>query len=173
MKILVAYATKHGSTAEVAEFIGQVFREHDLDTTVMAAEKVQSVSDYDAFVVGSPVYASLWLTEISQFLERFETELSKKPVYYWMNCIRVLEPDGREHALAEYIYKPLMNKIGVRDIAVFGGKLSLDEIDWNERWTLSARYEGDALPGSRNDDYRDWEAIREWAKHIREQLTGE
>ena len=173
MKILVAYATKHGSTAEVAEFIGQVFREHDIDTTVAAADQVQSVKDYDAFVLGSPVYASLWLTEMSQFLERFEKELSQKPVYYWMNCIRVLEPGGREHAVAEYVYQPTMKKIGVRDIAVFGGKLNLSEIDWNERWTLAARYEGDALPGSRNDDYRDWNTIRDWARKVRSQLTGE
>jgi menaquinone-dependent protoporphyrinogen oxidase len=171
MKILVGYATKHGSTAEVAEFIGQVFREHDIDTTVSKVEDIQSVKDYDAFVLGSPVYASLWLTEMSQFLERFEGELSKKPVYYWMNCIRVLEPDGLEHALTEYVYKPTIDKIGVRNIGVFGGKLNLQEIDWNERWTLVARYEGDALPGSRIDDYRDWNAIREWAKQIREQLT--
>ena len=173
MKILVAYATKHGSTAEVAEFIGKVFREHEIDTTVTKVELVQSVKDYDAFVLGSPVYASLWLTEMSQFLERFESELSKKPVYYWMNCIRVLEPDGREHAQAEYVYQPTMKKIGVRDIAVFSGKLNLHEIDWNERWTLSVSYEGNALPGSRNDDYRDWNAIQEWAKQVRTQLTGE
>src|SRR5690349_17833280 len=113
MKILVVYATKHGSTAEVAEFIGQVFREHDIDTTVNRVENIQSVEGYDAFVLGSPVYASLWLTEMSQFLERFESQLSKKPVYYWMNCIRVLEPDGREHALKEYVYTPMMEKIGV------------------------------------------------------------
>jgi menaquinone-dependent protoporphyrinogen oxidase len=173
MRILVAYATKHGSTAEVADFIGQVFHEHDLDTSVMAVDQVQSVEGYDAFVIGSPVYGSMWLTEISQFLQRFETDLSKKPVYFWMNCIRVLEPEGREQALAEYIHKPTMEKIGVRDIGVFGGKLKLDEIDWNERWTLSARYEGESLPGSRNDDYRDWNAIREWTKQIRQQLTGE
>ena len=171
MKILVAYASKHGSTAEVAEFIGQIFREHDIDTTVNKVGDIQSVEGYDAFVLGSPVYASLWLTEMSQFLERFEGELSKKPVYYWMNCIRVLEPDGIKHALNEYVYKPTMDKIGVLDIGVFGGKLNLDEIDWQERWTLAARYEGEQLPGTRTDDYRDWNAISAWAKHIREQIT--
>lgn len=173
MKLLVAYATKHGSTAEVAEFIGQIFREHYVETTVMRVEDVHSVDGYGAFVLGSPVYASLWLSEMSQFLERFEGGLSQKPVYYWMNCIRVLEAGGREHALAEYVYQPTMKKIGVRDIAVFGGKLNIGEIDWNERWTLVVHYEGDALPGSRNDDYRDWNAIREWATQIRSQLEGE
>jgi menaquinone-dependent protoporphyrinogen oxidase len=173
MKILVAYATKHGSTAEVAEFIGQVFREHDLDVTVLAVGQVQSIADYDAVVIGSPVYASMWLTEMSHFVEHFEAELSKKPVYYWMNCIRVLEPDGREQALAEYIYKPTMKKIGVRDIGVFSGKLKMEDVDWSERWALSAHYEGETLPGSHNADYRDWNAIREWAKQVRGQLTGE
>jgi menaquinone-dependent protoporphyrinogen oxidase len=173
MKVLVGYATKHGSTAEVAQFIGNIFREHHLDATVMAVEQVQSVTDYDAFVLGSPVYASMWLTEMSQFLERFGNELAKKPVYYWMNCIRVLEEDGLTASLNEYVHKPTMEKLGVRDIGVFAGKLDLNEIDWNERWTLAARYEGDVLPASRSGDFRDWNTIREWAARVRDELTGE
>ena len=114
MKLLVAYATTHGSTAEVAEFIAQVFREHDLDTTVARVQDIQSVEQYDAFVVGSPVYGGMWLTEMSQFLERFAHILTQKPFYYWMTCIRVLEADGHDHALEYYVHKPTMKNIGVR-----------------------------------------------------------
>jgi menaquinone-dependent protoporphyrinogen oxidase len=173
MKLLVAYATTHGSTAEVAEFIGQVFREHHVETTVAPANQVQSVKGYDAFVVGSPVYGGMWLSDISQFLVRFEKELAQKPFYYWMTCIRVLEPDGRDHALTEYIHRPTLDKLGARDVGVFAGKLNLEDIDWKERWTLAARYDGAALPGMRSDDFRDWKAIRQWATQVRNQLLGE
>ncbi len=172
MKVLIAYATTHGSTTEVAEFIGEVFREHDLEITVQPVYQVQSVSEYDAFVLGSPVYGGMWLTEMSQFFARFERELARKPVYYWMTCIRVLETDGRQHALDEYVHKPTLEKIGVRDVEVFAGKLNLEAIDWKERWTLAARYDGKTLPAVHSEDYRDWNLIREWAKRVRIELSG-
>ena len=170
MKVLIAYASGHGSTGEVAQFIADVLKEHDIDVTVELADQVQSLSGYDAFIAGSPIYGGMWLTELSQFFEKFKAELSAKPVHLWIMCIRVLESDGLEHALKEYVHQPTLNEIGIRDVGVFAGKLDLAAIDWNERWTLAARYDGDALPGSRNDDYREWDAIRTWAKNIREEL---
>jgi menaquinone-dependent protoporphyrinogen oxidase len=170
MKVLIAYASGHGSTGEVAQFIGDVLKEHDIDVAVQLAGQVQTVSEYDAFIVGSPIYGGMWLTEISQFFDRFKGDLSGKPVYMWIMCIRVLEADGIEHALREYIHRPTLDEVGVKDVAVFAGKLNLASIDWNERWTLAARYDGDTLPGTRNDDFRDWDAIRTWAKHMREEL---
>ncbi len=170
MKVLIAYASRHGSTKEVAQFIGDVLKEHDIDVTVQLADQVQSVAGYDAFVIGSPIYGGMWLTELSHFLEKFKADLAAKPVHLWIMCIRVLEPDGLAHASKEYIHQPTLNEIGVQDVAFFAGKLDLSTIDWNERWTLAARYDGDALPGSRNDDYRDWDAVRSWAKKVREEL---
>ncbi|MBZ0279832.1 MAG: hypothetical protein K8L97_03760 [Anaerolineae bacterium] len=171
MKVLVAYATTHGSTAEIAEFMGGVLKERDLDVTVARVGQVQSVQGYDAFVLGSPIYAGMWLTEMSQFLEKFNEELVGKPVHFWIACIRVLEADGLDAAQHEYVHKPTMEKLGVKDLGVFAGKLNLDAIDWNERWTLSARYDGKELPGSHNNDYRDWKAIRAWTTAIRDQLA--
>lgn len=171
MKLLIAYASGHGSTAEVAEFMGGVFKERAFDVTVSDVEHIQSVTDYDAFILGSPIYGGMWLSPFSKFLEKFKAELKTRPVYIWIMCIRVLEPDGLEHALKEYVHQSTLHEIGVRDTAVFAGKLNLAEIDWNERWTLAARYDGDALPGSRNDDYRDWNTIRNWAAKIRDELS--
>ncbi len=170
MKILVAYASKHGSTAEIARFIGDILEEHDAEVIVSDVETVKSVDGYDAFVIGSPIYGGMWLTEFSQFLEKFKSQMAAKPVYMWIACIRVLEPNGREFALREYVYQPTLVQIGVKEIEVFAGKLNLAEIDWDERWTLSARYEGEVLPGSHNDDYRDWNAIRAWATRVRSEL---
>jgi len=67
--------------------------------------------------------------EYSQFLEKFKTELAAKPVYMWIMCIRVLEPDGLEHARKEYVHHVTLNEIGVRDVGVFAGKLDLAVID--------------------------------------------
>ncbi len=171
MKLLVAYASKHGSSAEIALFIAQVFTIQGVEVTVKDVKEVESVEGYDAYILGSPIYGGLWLTEMSRFLDKVWVQLHGKPVYFWISCIRILESDGLQHALDNYIHRRVLDEIGVREVAVFAGKIRLDEIDWNERWTLSARYDGKALPGSRNDDFRDWDAIRAWAEKIRAEVV--
>lgn len=170
MKVLIGYASMHGSTAEVAHFMGQIFRERGVETAILAVDKVESVKEYDAFLIGSPIYAGMWLTEMSRFLDQFGADMAGKPVYFWITCIRILEPDGHQHALDNYLHRPTLEKIGARDVGVFAGKLRFETIDWNERWTLSARYDGKELPGSRNDDFRDWNAIRAWTTQVRDQI---
>lgn len=172
MKVLVAYATTHGSTAEIAGFMGGVLKERDLDVTVAKVNTIQSVKGYDAFFIGTPIYGGMWLTEMSQFLANFSADLAGKPIYFWMVCIRVLEADGYQHAQDEYVHKSVLEKIGVKDVGVFAGKLNLEAIDWNERWTLSARYDGKDLPGTHNDDFRNWNIIRDWTSKKRDEIVS-
>lgn len=169
-KILVGYASAHGSTAEVAEFVGKVLQEHDFIVTVASVDDLPSVSDYDAFILGSAVHAGMWLMPMSVFFERYEDQMAGKPVYFFMTCIRVLEPDGYQHALDNYVHHETIEKLGVQQIGVFAGKLTWEQIDLHERWMLSLRYDGSDVPGSRNDDFRNWSEIRAWAVMVRETL---
>lgn len=166
MKILIAYATVHGSTREVAEFMKSILEGHGFEVVTANVKDITSVEEYDAFVLGSAIYGGMWLTEMSHFLTNQQAQLAAKPVYFWITCIRVLESDGREHALQYYVHRDMLRQIGNRDVGIFAGKLKLDEIDWNERWTLSIRYDGKEMPGTFNDDYRDWDAIKAWTEQV-------
>lgn len=170
MNILVAYATAHGSTAEVAAFIGQELEKRDYSVVVANVTAVTSVNDYDAFVLGSPVHDGMWLTEMSQFLERFEDRLKAAPVAYFMTCIRVLEDDGYDHCLQEYVNHRVLNDLNITEITAFAGQLELDAVDWDERWALAARYDGNSPPGSYNRDFRDWDTIGDWARQVADSL---
>ncbi|MBZ0278284.1 MAG: flavodoxin domain-containing protein [Anaerolineae bacterium] len=172
MKILSAYASAHGSTGEIAHFIGQVFKEHDHEVTIAEADHIASVAEYDAFILGSPIHGGMWLTEISRFIARHESQLAAKPVFFYITCIRVLEADGYEHAQGNYLYHEVLEDIGVKvqDVGIFAGKLDLETIDWRERWTLSLRYDGHEVPGTLNQDFRDWNAIRGWVNKVLAQL---
>ena len=68
--ILVAYATKHGSTAEIAEAIGADLRERGHAVDVTSAHDVHDVSTYDAVVVGSAVYLGHWQKDALQRPDR-------------------------------------------------------------------------------------------------------
>ncbi|MBE0689894.1 MAG: flavodoxin domain-containing protein, partial [Anaerolineae bacterium] len=67
-KALIAYASKYGATAEIAERIGQTLRESGLAAEVKPADQVDDVSKYSAVVLGSAVYAGQWRKEAATFL---------------------------------------------------------------------------------------------------------
>ena len=164
MNVLAGYASAHGSTAEVAAFIAQELEKREFEVTVANVADVESVDGYDAFVLGSAVHDGMWLTEMSQFLERFQDTLKDAPVMYYMTCVRVLEDDGEAHARQEYVNHRVMDALGIVEIGVFAGRLEQGEVDWDERWTLAARYDGNKLPGTLDQDFRDWGKIRAWRK---------
>lgn len=166
MKILVAYASAHGSTKEVAQFIGRVLATFNADVTVANVEDVQSVDDYDAYVLGSAIHAGLWLQPMLTFFDRFEYKLAEKPMYFWVSCIRSVEEDGRQHALKYYFDYHLLENYRVRDYAVLSGKLDTSAITRQEQWYLAANYDGKLTTGNFRNDYRDWTAISAWANHI-------
>lgn len=59
MRVLNVYSSAHGSTAEVATFIADVWHERGIETVVAAVGSVQSVEGYDAYALGSAVHNGL------------------------------------------------------------------------------------------------------------------
>jgi menaquinone-dependent protoporphyrinogen oxidase len=173
MNVLVAYASAHGSTAEMAAFIADRLRERYFEVTVASVEEVQTLDGFDAFVLGSAIHGGMWLTPMGQFIDRFNAEFAGRPTFLFMSCIRVLEPDGPQHVVQHYVNYDALRSLNLREVKPFAGKLEMSAIDWDERWTLAARYDGSAAPGSFNRDFRDWNAIRAWADKVADSLlTG-
>jgi menaquinone-dependent protoporphyrinogen oxidase len=170
MKILVAYASAHGSTAEVAEFIGRVLTTYSAEVDVADTKTVTNVDGYDAFVLGSAVHSGVWLQEMLLFFDRFAEQIAQKPNYFWVSCIRALEADGLLHAEMYYFNHRLLQSVNTRDIAVLTGKLKTEEITRGEQWSLAANYDGRMLPGALHQDFRDWQAIATWANQIAKEL---
>jgi menaquinone-dependent protoporphyrinogen oxidase len=170
MNVLVAYATAHGSTAGVAQEIGRVLTERGLNVMVANIKEVRAVRDYDALVLGSAIHSGAWLPEMKSLFNAFQADLATKPIYLWLSCIRVMEQFGEEHVLEFYLDKEILNRLRIRNIAVFAGKLDLETTDWNERWTLAARYDGSTWPSSFDGDFRDWAKIQDWGNRIAAEL---
>jgi len=166
-QVLVAYATKYGATAEIAEKIGQVLRQAGLPTDVLPADRVGDLSAYKAVVVGSAVYIGRWRKEAVKFVEANETVLAEQLVWLFSSG-----PTG-EGDPVELVQgwrfpkklQPVIDRIGPRDIAVFHGAVDVGKLNFIQKWALK---NVKAPVG----DFRDWEAITSWATAIAAELKG-
>jgi menaquinone-dependent protoporphyrinogen oxidase len=163
MKVLVGYATVHGSTAEVAERIATLLTRRGHDVTVANVKTLTHLDGFQAFVLGTAIEAGTWLPEFKAFFKAFNTQLANKPIYIWVNSIRVMEEYGMSHVMDFYMVPELTKNLNVRSRTAFAGKLDLNKVDWDERWSLAARYDGHAWPTNFNGDFRDWNVIEDWA----------
>ncbi|MCC6168651.1 MAG: flavodoxin, partial [Caldilineaceae bacterium] len=68
-KILVAYASRAGSTAGVAEAIGKTLAEGGAQVDVRPMQEVKDLTPYTAVVAGSAIQGGQWLPEAIQFIQ--------------------------------------------------------------------------------------------------------
>ncbi|NLF02397.1 MAG: flavodoxin [Anaerolineales bacterium] len=160
-KLLVAYGSKYGATREIAERIGKVLAEAGLAVTVASAADVDSVSAYDAVVLGSGVYAGQWRKEAAALLQGQESALAARPVWLFSSgptsqgdpatlTSGWLIPDG---------LKPVAERIKPRDITIFHGALNKSKLNLIEKLMMK-------MMKAPYGDFRDWAAISAWAQSI-------
>ena len=82
--VLIAYDTIHGSTAEVAKYIGDNLCSQGYKVAVRYAPKVANISEYDAVIIGTPIYKFTWMEGAKNFLSQNNAVLSKIPTAYFM-----------------------------------------------------------------------------------------
>jgi menaquinone-dependent protoporphyrinogen oxidase len=164
MTILVAYASKRGSTAEIAETVAATLRREGLGVCLVPAEDVQSLDRYDAVVLGSAVYMKRWRGDARHFLKKHRKALRQLP-FWAFSSGPVGDP---AHDNPEWSEPPgiaeKVEELGGRDHALFGGRLPAQPQGFVER----AMVEG--TPAEYRDR-RDWAEIREWARRVVAELT--
>jgi menaquinone-dependent protoporphyrinogen oxidase len=165
MTILVAYSSKRGSTAEIAETMAATLRREGLGVCLERAEDVQSLDLYDAVVLGSAVYMKRWRGDARHFLKKHRKALRQVPFWVFSSG-PVGDPanDNPEWAEPPKIIEKV-EELGGRDHVVFGGRLPAEPKNFMER----AMVEGTAREYR---DRRDWAAIREWARQIAAELAA-
>ncbi len=162
MKVLVAHASKHGSTAEIAEVIATALRENGLDADCTPAADVEDVGAYGAVVLGSAVYMKRWQGDARHFLRSHAKELGKIP--FWVFSSGPTGDPAEDDAAWQEPKRTIAKaeKLGVRDHVVFGGRISPES-------GRMAKAMADNTPEEYRDR-RDWDEIRAWAGGIAAEL---
>jgi menaquinone-dependent protoporphyrinogen oxidase len=156
MKIVIAAASKHGGTREIARVIGEELHALGLVADLREVEEIDDLDGYDAAIVGSAVYAGNWLPGARRLIARHRARLATMPVWLFSSGpIGATPRAGDEpHGLAG-----MLAEAGAREHVVFTGKLDPRDLGVAER--LIAR-----VVHAPAGDFRDWAAIRAWARAI-------
>lgn len=161
MKLLVTYASKYGSTAEIAEVIGKELGRRAYEVEVKPVEAVDSVTGYDGFVIGSALYAGGWIESAAKFLQTNQKMLAKHPVWLFSSGPT---GEGDPNDLMDGWQFPedlsaVVEKIKPKDVILFHGHIDPEKLNFAERMIIRSVK---ATVG----DYRDWLVIRSWARAI-------
>lgn len=170
MTVLVAYASKHGATQQIAERIAEKLRERGHEADVRPVKASGDLTGYDAFVIGSAVYFGSWLKEATQFVRRNQAILVSRPVWLFSSGpIGPCSTDDQGRDLAEEAtpkeIAEFAESLKPREHRVFFGKLDRDSLGFVGRLVASMP----AFPGVEGD-FRDWATIESWAGHIAQEL---
>ncbi|WP_347355091.1 flavodoxin domain-containing protein [Intrasporangium sp.] len=176
MNVLVAYATRHGATAGIAQRIVETLRREGLHADVVSVAEVTRLERYDAVVLGGAAYMFHWLKDATSFAKRHRAELAQRPVWLFSSgplgsdLVDEAGHDMRDAARPKE-FAELAGLLRPRGEEVFFGAYDPAQkpIGLGERVTRMMPAAKHAMPAG---DFRDWERIDAWAKQIAQQLTS-
>ncbi len=163
-KILIAYATKAGSTVEVAEAIAEELRDAGADVEVHPAKDVKTLSPYGAVILGSGIRMGTLLPDATKFVEKHQEALSQVPVAYFVVCLTMKDDTEENRSTVEAYLGPVREMVEPVDIGLFAGVIDYSKLSFTAR-TMSK-----AMKVSEGD-FRNWEAIRAWARQLHDRLA--
>jgi menaquinone-dependent protoporphyrinogen oxidase len=160
-RVLVTYATRKGSTKEVAEAIALRLGGHGIVAELQPASDVQDLEGYDGVVLGGALYMGRVHPDARKLLKRFRGRFEDMPVaVFAMGPLTTSEKDVADarkqldHALAK------TPEIAPVAVAIFGGVVVPDKL----------RFPFSKMPAA---DARDWEAIRAWADEVARRMASD
>jgi menaquinone-dependent protoporphyrinogen oxidase len=157
--ILVCYASRYGSTGEIARIIGEELEAEGYHVEVAPIADGKEPGDYDAVVIGSPLYMGKWLAEARDFVSRFRHPLQERPVAVFSVGYSLKDRTMEHLKSGEEALDPIRVFITPVSEGFFPGSVDPDRMSTADRAMVKL---GGVTPG----DFRDEGLVRAWARDL-------
>lgn len=171
-EVLIAYCTRSGSTAEVAEAVGKTVGGAGLAVQVKAIGEVEAIAEGAQVVLGTALYIGHFPKEFHRFLDRFESELAR--VRPWVFVLGPTEKERKQFAAAEEQARKELSKhssLRPADMRVLGGKFDPAHLKLAFPMSLVMKLPANPMRKMPVSDIRDWDWIHRWAGAIAEEIA--
>lgn len=162
-KVLVCYASRYGSTMEIAEAIAEELEKKGIFTEVSRVEDIQIIEGFDAVVLGSPLYMGKMMAEAREFVHKFRGPLNSVPLFVFIAGYTFRERLAEYLKSGEDAVDAIRLYVNPEDTGYFAGRVDPDRVSSPDRAILIM---GGVHPG----DFRDWDRINKWADQIGERI---
>ncbi len=168
-KILVAYDTMFGSTAEVAQFLGQELAKGGDAVDVRRVSEVSDVSSYQAVIVGGPLRGGKWIEGAIGFLNQNQNALSQRPLALFTVCLAARRgEEGCKTVITQNMAALLAGFPALKPVSVgaFAGVLDFNKYPAPIKEVMQRVMSRENGPTEGRHDFRNWEAVRTWTKEV-------
>jgi menaquinone-dependent protoporphyrinogen oxidase len=197
-RVLVTYASRSGSTAEIAQFIADTLAGMGIPVEVFPADAYLYLARYDAVIAGGLLYRTGLHPQMVEFLRTNQAALKSKPVAYFITGLGLVltheqdmleppvfvDPNIIKPRNAPGKLKPLeklltfdhymqfaldqTSRIHPISIGFFAGKLNFSTLNLMEKLIMKVLL---MLTGKKAGDHRNWDALREWTQMVALQMV--
>jgi menaquinone-dependent protoporphyrinogen oxidase len=171
MKILIVYGTTEGQTRKISHFMEAILEDWGHEVTVAdASETPPSPSSYDAVIIGASIHIHKYQSAIVHYIKRHIEALNKMPGAFFSVCLAIASDLEDEHRGARKITTDFLEEVAWKPLMTsqIAGALKYTQYDFFKRLIMKmiAKKEGRTTDTSRDYEYTDWNAVREFVKEF-------
>ncbi len=156
---LIAYATKAGSTGEVAQRIGKTLAGRGAAVDVKPVKEVKDLSAYSTVILGSAIRMGNVLPEVKKFVEAHQAELQQKNFSAFFVCMTLKEDTEENRKTVNAYLDPVRALVQPASEGMFAGVLNAKKIGLLERLMMN-------MMKASEGDFRRWDQIETWAQGV-------
>jgi len=166
-KVLIAYASMHGSTGEVADALAKDLCAAGASVDIRLVENVKDLSPYQAVVMGSAIRSDRWLPEANEFVAGHRSILSNLPTAYFLTCLTLANPSAEIRTKVQSFLDPVREEFP--EVKPVSTGLFAGVLDYNKYGTAIKAVMKYKMwtKGVEEGDYRDWRVIHAWANQLK------
>lgn len=158
-KILIVYASKAGSTAEIAARIGQRIAKNNTAVDVLPVGKAGDLDGYSAVIVGSAIRTGSVLPEALAFIEKNQAALAQIPFHVFVACMTLNEDTEANRKTVSAYLDPVRALVKPASEGLFAGVMNLNKLPLFEKLLIR-------MMKAPQGDFRKWDLIDAWAGNL-------